>query len=541
MTISPREQARRDGVPEDQLQYYADDPETDMRAIHGFKGQSSQPAAQNALKRNIEQAKRGTESDSGQVIHFPDKGGERNSLPKHFQYPPPSRPYDVARQAMSEMFFNEAGLKTLVYWRGDFWLYTGTHFRLVKDDLEVKQKLWQRLNDADYEGKENELVPWSPTTAKIKGLVEPMQILSYLDSDHPSPSWLPNADTHGLDAKQLISTRNGLLDLGGRSQYPHTPGLFNTWSLPFEYDPRASSPRWESFLQEVFAHDPKGADLLQEFAGLLISGRTDLQKALLVVGPKRGGKGTISYIMQSLVGAANCVSPTLGTLGGEFGLEGLIGKPLAVIEDARGTDRMNSTVERLLNIIGEDTVAVNRKGIEFWYGKLPTRFIIFSNELPSFFDASGAITSRFMYIRLKQSFADNPDPNLKDKLAAELPGIFNWALQGLDRLASNDNTFTRPDTMDEMQDLMADMSSPINRFFEEEYEVTGNPDDVLDVTVVMNDFKPWWEDQGMKPINRDTFTKRATAAVPELVYKNSRLNGKMGRRFFGIKHKSPAF
>ena len=125
--------------------------------------------------------------------------------------------------------------------------------------------------------------------------------------------------------------------------------------------------------------------------------------------------------MQSLVGAANCVSPTLGTLGGEFGLEGLIGKPLAVIEDARGDERMSTTVERLLNIIGEDTVAVNRKGIEFWYGKLPTRFMIFSNEMPRFFDSSGAITSRFMYVRLQQSFAANPDLTLKKNSLRNCP------------------------------------------------------------------------------------------------------------------------
>ncbi|MGP5117876.1 DNA primase family protein [Corynebacterium casei] len=525
MKLSPREQARLDGIPEDQLHYYPDGPEwsedelATVSPIKRTKVQSPPPAQINRLNGNIEQAKRG-DSPS---------------------YPPPSRPYDVANQSMSEMFINQNGLKTLVYWRGDFWLYTGTHFRLIKDDLEVKQKLWQRLNAAEFEGKEGELVPWSPTTAKIKGLMEPLQILSLLDADQQSPSWLLDSEAHGLDAAHVVSAHNGLIDLQSRRLHPHTPGLFTTWSLPFDYDPHATCPRWDSFLQEVFAHDPKGSDLLQEFAGLLISGRTDLQKALLVVGPKRGGKGTISRIMQSLVGAANCVSPTLGTLGGEFGLEGLIGKPLAVIEDARGDERMSTTVERLLNIIGEDTVAVNRKGIEFWYGKLPTRFMIFSNEMPRFFDSSGAITSRFMYVRLQQSFAANPDPNLKDKLTAELPGIFNWALRGLDRLNQNDGVFTRPDTMDEMQDLMTDMASPLTRFFEEEYEITGDPKDILDVSTVMSEFKPWWEEQGMKPINRETFIQRATAANPYLQFKNSLIDGKKKRRFYGIRPRPPSF
>lgn len=458
------------------------------------------------------------------------------------EYPSPSRPYDVAERATEEMFTTfDSKLKTLIYWSGDFWLYTGTHFRLIKDELEVKQLLWQRLNAVHYTGKEGEELPWSPTTAKITGLMEPLRILTLVDSDQQSPSWLPPADGNGLDAKHIISTRNGLLDLKHYQQHGHTPGFFTTWSLPFDYDPTATCPRWHKFLEEVFAHDPKGADLLQEFAGYLISGRTDLHKGLLVVGPPRGGKGVMSHILQQLIGTSNSVSPSLGSLGGEFGLEGLIGKPLAVIEDARSDERPNNTVERLLSIIGEDVIGVNRKGISFWFGQLPTRIMMFSNEMPRFFDSSGAITTRFMSIRLKESFAANPDPHLKDNLRKELPGIFNWALQGLDRLNHNDGTFTRPGTMDEMQDLMSDLSSPLTRFFEEVYVITGNENDILDVSTVMNEFKPWWEEQGMKPINRETFIQRATASNPGLGYKNSYLDGKKGRRFYGIRKQEPYF
>lgn len=458
------------------------------------------------------------------------------------QYPSPTRPYDVAQRATEEMFTtSDSKLKTLIFWSGDFWRYTGTHFTLVKDELEVKELLWQRLNRVHYLGKDKEELPWSPTTGKINGLIEPLKILTRISSDVPSPSWLSLGDASGLDAKHVISTANGLLDLKTRRRLEHTPGFFTTWSLPFDYDPTATCARWNTFLQEVFAHDPKGADLLQEFAGYLISGRTDLHKGLLVIGPPRGGKGVMSHILQQLIGAGNSVSPSLGSLSGEFGLEGLIGKPLAVIEDARSDERLNNTVERLLSIIGEDDIAVNRKGIEFWFGKLPTRFMLFSNEMPRFFDSSGAITTRFMYVRLQQSFAANPDPNLKDKLTAELPGIFNWALRGLDRLNQNDGVFTRPDTMDEMQDLMTDMASPLTRFFEEEYEITGDPKDILDVSTVMSEFKPWWEEQGMKPINRETFIQRATAANPYLQFKNSLIDGKKKRRFYGIRPKPPSF
>ena len=55
----------------------------------------------------------------------------------------------------------------------------------------------------------------------------------------------------------------------------------------------------------------------------------------LFVGPKRGGKGTIARVLTSMVGRHNVAGPTLASLGTNFGLQDLIGKPVAVISDAR--------------------------------------------------------------------------------------------------------------------------------------------------------------------------------------------------------------
>ena len=48
---------------------------------------------------------------------------------------------------------------------------------------------------------------------------------------------------------------------------------------------------------------------------------------------------------------------------------------------------------------GEDTLTVNRKYREQWTGKLPTRLVLCSNELPQLGDASMAIAGRFVDIR----------------------------------------------------------------------------------------------------------------------------------------------
>jgi putative DNA primase/helicase len=77
-------------------------------------------------------------------------------------------------------------------------------------------------------------------------------------------------------------------------------------SVPFDYDPNAPTPeRWLTFLKELWPDDADSIKALQEFFGYVISGRTDLQKMLLLVGPTRSGKGTIARILTALIGRGN--------------------------------------------------------------------------------------------------------------------------------------------------------------------------------------------------------------------------------------------
>jgi putative DNA primase/helicase len=102
---------------------------------------------------------------------------------------------------------------------------------------------------------------------------------------------------------------------------------------------------------------------------------------MLLIGPTRSGKGTIARVSAALLGKGNVAGPTLASLGTNFGLSPLLGKPLAVVSDARLTGgNVHQVVERLLSVSGEDLLTVDRKYREPWTGKLPSRFLILSNE-----------------------------------------------------------------------------------------------------------------------------------------------------------------
>ena len=212
------------------------------------------------------------------------------------------------------------------------------------------------------------------------------------------------AATH---ASQLISMANGVLHIPTRTLRPHSPSFFTHHALPFPFAAESGTPaKWLQFLHELWADDESSISALQEVFGYILGGDTRQQKIFLLVGPKRGGKGTIGRVLTGLLGTHNVAAQTLAGLSTNFGLSPLIGKPLGLISDARlsGKADSNIVVERLLSVSGEDSLTVDRKYREPWTGRLTTRFVVLTNELPRLTDSSGALASRFVVFVMTRSF-----------------------------------------------------------------------------------------------------------------------------------------
>ncbi|WP_165164877.1 phage/plasmid primase, P4 family [Corynebacterium qintianiae] len=457
--------------------------------------------------------------------------------PNTAPWPNHARPLDTAERVIADIFSTD-GAPTLAWWQDTWWQYTGTHWQEA-DELAVKEPVWRVLQAAMMEqSKDEEPRPWNPTTARINNLIEPLRIAALRPGTQQPPLWLPRR-ADDPEPTRVVPVNNGLYLTDTAELIPHTPEHFQTWALPFNHDPHAECPRWQSFLADTFKHDPNGLLALQEYAGYIVSGQTNLHKALLLVGPRRGGKGTISRILQQLQGTGNVAATTFSDLSNDFGLAALIGKPLAVIEDARGADHLrhgNRATERLLNIIGEDTITANRKNKPYYVGRLPARFVIVSNETPRFNDPSGAIVSRFLAVRLVSSVPDDKrDPHLGAKLTAELPGILNWALEGLRRLEQQ-GRFTTPNTQPDVLDIMQAMASPLEDFFDEsEFVVTNNPEHYVELSTVFQEYKRYTAEAGQQPAGRPVFEQRIQAAFPGVTIKNTRRNGEPKKRWlFGI-------
>ncbi|WP_405673742.1 phage/plasmid primase, P4 family [Streptomyces canus] len=431
------------------------------------------------------------------------------------ELPPPSNPLAVARRLLPD-WQNEDGQLVCRRWRGSWMRWTGAHWREI-DEAQVRKAMYERLEHVVYlapvKDGEFEQRDWAPTKQKIGNLLDALGAITLVPTDTDAPAWIDGeGDT---DGGPIVACANGLLRIRDRALLPHTPGLFNLVSVPFAYDPAASAPTWDHFLSQIWPDDSDAIAAVQEWFGYVLSGRTDQQKILLMVGPSRSGKGTIARVLKELVGKENLAGPTLAGLGTNFGLSTLIGKPLAVIADARldGNSNNSQVVERLLTISGEDTIDIDRKYREVWTGKLPTRLVILSNELPHFGDSSGVIARRFVLLNMRVSWLGKEDPTLFDRLVAEMPGILNWALEGLARLQRT-KRITEPASSREAVTTMQDTASPTSAFVRE--RCTTGPACTVPVDALWAVWREWAEDNNVRPGTKQVFGRNLLSVVPQL-------------------------
>ena len=229
----------------------------------------------------------------------------------------------MARELYKQYLIGDNGLRTLLAWRGGWMHWETTHWSEL-DVAHLRSEIYNTLGEVDYKHPIREkgvtvgyeLSPWCPDKHKVANVMEAIAAIGHLSSDIDPPSWIDLHSAAKPAAAQMISCQNGLLDLSTRTMHDHTPALFNVVSVPFDYDADAPKPvAWLEFLDSVWPDDQDSIALLQEYFGYVLSGRTDMQKMLLLIGPTRRGKGTIARMLTALIGRRQCCRPDAGQPG----------------------------------------------------------------------------------------------------------------------------------------------------------------------------------------------------------------------------------
>lgn len=306
----------------------------------------------------------------------------------------------------------------------------------------------------------------------------------------------------------LLNCPNGTIDLTTAKLIPHRKQDFITRAIELEFDPDATCPRWEKFLQEVFAPHPDIIPFIQRALGYSLTGDTREECLFLLWGSGRNGKGTLIKTIGALLGDYAGVADF-----STFIVRRDDSKPRDDVAHMRGKRFVSSQesregaalAESLIKwLTGGDRVRARRfyeNSSEFD----PTHKIwLATNSKPIIRGTDTAIWSRIKLVPFSVSFEGKEDKTLKATLLGELPGILKWCLDGC--LAWQRDGLKPPEAVTTATQVYRDEMNVLAHFLEDCTVRVKNKE--VSTTDLYKRFKRWAEETGEYSMNQNRFSRK---------------------------------
>lgn len=248
----------------------------------------------------------------------------------------------------------------------------------------------------------------------------------------------------------LLNCQNGVLDLRKPMSFrPARPEDLLSRVTNVAYDSSATCPIFEQFLNQIMLGDIANMNLLQAMMGYLLLGGANKERLMFfLVGGGRNGKSTLVRIMMEMMGSY-ATSIAIQTLlkGNDHGprddLMSLANRRLLTINEMDEEDKLSVRTAKAMT--GNDLMKARDLYSTFMDIAVNGLPLISTNGLPNLGDdKTEAIWDRMRILPFNLRVEkEDDDVDLIDKLLAELPGILNFALRGLERYQQDRNALVQ--------------------------------------------------------------------------------------------------
>lgn len=270
-----------------------------------------------------------------------------------------------------------------------------------------------------------------------------------------------------LDCSGLMNLKNGVFDLETGDLLPHSPDFGFRTLIPYDYDPSATCPRFDTFLKEVTIEDIELEDLIMEYMGYCLSNTPPEygEKAMILLGEGANGKSVLIDVVRQLAGEGSTAAITMADLGSETQRYQLVGKLINVSEETPSKSIMESAMFK--NVITGGTMVVKQLYHQPYSVKNECKLLFACNDMPEATDNSRGLFRRLLIVPFNASFeGQKADKNLRSVLFGELSGILNRVIEGYRRLKKNSWHFTRSKAVDEEAMDFEQSTSPLTSWFD---------------------------------------------------------------------------
>jgi putative DNA primase/helicase len=316
-------------------------------------------------------------------------------------------------------------------------------------------------------------------------------------------------------ASSVMNFRNGML----RWQHDpdpqlveHHPEFMSTVRLPIDWDPEATCPTFDAFLESAVPEDDR--DRAWQVLGYLLMSGNPLQRMFMLTGTGGNGKGVYLNVLRALLGDENTAAEPLHDLSeNRFSTAELHGKLANICGDIDATFIQNTG--RIKELCGDDRMKGERKNERQFYFKFWGKAIFSANAVPGSSDSSKGWTRRWEVVPFPYA-PTKPDPTISHRIVSrELPGIAVKAVHAL-RMLMEVGEFSRGESAEIAHAEFAEKANRVLRWI-------NDPDSNVEAeqgtwnkgTILLSAFRQWEaydQGNGHKDIGSQRFNELARQA-----------------------------
>ena len=366
--------------------------------------------------------------------------------------------------------------RKIIFANGAFFMPDGR----VTDDLPLRGEIYEELKCCAVNN-----IP-----RKITNILEVMKLAAHIGD------FVPEADR--------IHLANGTLALDG-SFTEGRPDIVRS-RLPVAYRPDAPAPvRWLSFLDGLLYTED--IPTLQEFIGYCLIPSNKGQRMMVIKGNGGEGKSQIGAVLGALLGS-NIKDGSIGKISENRFARADLEHILLCVDDDMRMEALRQTNYVKSIVTAQGKMDLERKGKQSYQGWMFARLLAFSNgDLQALYDRSDGFYRRQLVLTTKEKPAGRvDDPDLAEKMKAEVEGIFLWAFEGLQRLVKNGFQFTESDRAKRNRELMKRDNNNVFDFLESEGYIRLKADACTSSKELYEVYKMWCEENSLNAIKARGFS-----------------------------------
>ena len=342
----------------------------------------------------------------------------------------------------------------------------------VEDESEIKQRILENIEE----------YVTSSLSKKVTNILETIKLLAFSD---PFPI-----------EQDCIHLQNGVYHLPDGSFQESR--LFCQNRLPVRYDPKAASPdRWLTFLHELL--DDADIPTLQEYLGYCLIPSNKGQRMMVIKGSGGEGKSQIGVVLSRLFGC-NMKDGSIGKISENRFARADLEHTLLCVDDDMRMEALRQTNYVKSIVTAQGQMDLERKGKQSYQGWMYARLLAFSNgDLQALYDRSDGFYRRQLILTTKDKpLSRVDDPDIAEKMAAEVEGILLWAFEGLQRLVKNGFQFTESDRAKRNRELVKRDNNNVFDFLESEGYIRLKADACTSSKELYEVYRMWCEENSQR-------------------------------------------